>query len=203
MPLGGVGGGHLDCRTVIALDRGMNDLDSLAYHLPSQSRSARAGTPINTVSWSRRYPWRLSCARRPAFGNRPHTHSLRGLRSGQKPGLRRSVVVAAHALGKAFGGLGLTSARAEPFWDSRGCVLQPGEAVTDTLLLLVLVGALAVLAHAWDRPAPYVLALACAGLALGVKFWESCPARSLPYSRSHRCWPGCQAIDGAGLASGS
>lgn len=159
-------------RTVIALHRGMNDPDSLAYHLPfavtfSQSGYAdqhRLLVPLLPVQFFPAHDELLSAIALTLT----HSVAFAAVKNLVYGGL---VVVAAHALGKAFGAARLNvCASAVVLGFPVVAFSQPGEAVNDTLLLLVLVGALAVLAHVWDRPAPYVLALACAGLALGVKF---------------------------------
>jgi hypothetical protein len=159
-------------RTVIAVHRGINDPDSLGYHVPFIVTFVHSGyadqhrllMPLLPVQFFPANDELLSAIALALT----HTLAFAAAKNLLLGGL---VLVAAHALGKAYGAARLTLAVAAialgfPVF----AFSQPGEAVNDTLLLLLLVGGLAVLAHARDRPAPYVLALGCAGLALGVKF---------------------------------
>ena len=86
---------------------------------------------------------------------------------------------AAHALGKAFrAGVVSVAAAAIVLGLPVIAFSQPGEAENDSLVLLSLMAALAFLAYARDRPAPYVLAMACAG-AHSVQFSAIPPVLAL------------------------
>ncbi len=168
-------------RTVIALHRGLNDPDSVGYHVPFIVTFAHSGyadqhrllLPLLPVQFFPANDELLS-ALVVAL-----THSL-AFAAGKNLLFGALVLVAAHALGKAFGAGRLTVAAATIALGFPVIAFsQPGEAVNDALLLLLVVAGLAVLAHARDRPAPYILALGCAGLALGVKFSGIVPASAL------------------------
>lgn len=158
--------------TVVTARRGIYDPDSLAYHLPFATLFAQTGFADPTG-------FRFPTAPIQFFPANDELLSALGLV------LTRSVafavvknllfgglvLVAAHAIGKAFGaGLLSVSATAVVLGLPAVAFSQAGEAMNDTLPLLVLVGGLALLAHAGDRPAPYVLALAGAGMAYGSKY---------------------------------
>ncbi|HEX3541304.1 MAG TPA: hypothetical protein VHT75_12800 [Acidimicrobiales bacterium] len=168
-------------RTVIALRRGINDPDSLGYHLPFMATFAHSGyadqhrllIPLYPVQF---YPANdellsavaLLLTRSVAFA------ALKNLLFGAL------VVVAAHAIGRRYRAGRLAVAGAAVVLGFPVIAYsQPGSAVNDSLMLFALLGGLAVLAHAGDRPAPYLLALAAAGLALGVKFSAIVPAAAL------------------------
>ncbi len=168
-------------RTVIAVRRGINDPDSLGYHLPFMAVFAHSGyadqhrllIPLYPVQF---YPANDELLSAMALAL-THSMAFAAIKNLLFGGF---VLVAAHALGRAY-------RASRPALAATAVVLgfpvmafsQPGEAVNDALMLLLLVGGLAALAHARDRPAPYVLALACAGAALGVKFSAIVPAAAL------------------------
>ena len=168
-------------RTVIALHRGINDPDSLGYHLPLIVTFAHSGyanqhlvlIPLLPVQF---YPANDELLSALALSL---THSL-AFAAAKNLLFGALVLVAAHALGKAFGAGRLTVAAAAIALGLPVIAFsQPGEAVNDALLLLLMVAGLAVLAHAGDRPAPYVLVVACGGLAAGVKFSGIVPGVAL------------------------
>ncbi len=168
-------------RTVIALHRGINDPDSLGYHLPFMVTFAQSGyadqhrllIPLVPIQFFPANDELLSAIALAIT----HTLAFAAAKNLIFGGL---AVVSAHAMGKAFGAARLTmAATAIVLGFPVVAFSQPGEAVNDALLLAVLVGALAVLAHARDRPAPYVLVLGCAGLMLGIKFSAIVPAAGL------------------------
>lgn len=168
-------------RTVIALHRGMNDPDSLGYHLPFAVMFAHSGYADNHRLLLPLIPVQFFPANDELLSGMALalTHSL-AFAAVKNLFFGGLVVVSAHALGKAFGAAQLTVVATMVVLGLPVIAFsQPGEAVNDALLILLLVGGLAVLAHARDRPAPYVLALACAGLALGVKFSAIVPAAAL------------------------
>ncbi|MDQ1412882.1 MAG: hypothetical protein QOE07_1470 [Acidimicrobiaceae bacterium] len=168
-------------RTAIAMHRGIKDPDSLGYHLPFIVTFAQSGyadqhrllIPLLPVQF---FPGNDELLSAMALAL---THSL-AFAAAKNLLLGGLVLVAAHALGKAYGAARLSLAvTAIALGFPVFAFSQPGEAVNDTLLLLLLLGGLAVLAHARNRPAPYVLVLACAGLMLGVKFSGIVPAAAL------------------------
>ncbi len=168
-------------RTVIALHRGINDPDSVGYHLPFIVAFAHSGyadqhrllIPLLPVQFFPANDELLSALALSLTDSLAFA-AIKNLLFGA------FVLVAAHALGKAFGAGRLTvGAAAIALGFPVFAFSQPGEAVNDALLLLLFVAGLAVLAHARARPAPYVLVLACAGLALGVKFSGIVPAAAL------------------------
>ena len=168
-------------RTVIAVHRGINDPDSLGYHLAFATSFAQSGfadqhrfvLPALPVHF---YPANdellsaiaLALTRSVAFA------AIKNLVFGA------FVLVAAHALGRAFrAGVESVAAAAIVLGLPVIAFSQPGEATNDMLVLVALLGGLACLAHARDRPAPYLLAMACAGVALGDKFSAVVPAAGL------------------------
>ncbi len=168
-------------RTAIAVRGGIGDPDSLGYHLPfaatfaqtgvaDQNRFVLPGLPVQF------YPandellvaMALVLTKSVVFG------AVKNLVLG---GL---VLVAADALGKAFGArLLAVGAAAVVLGLPVIAFSQPGEAVNDALVVFLLLGAVAVLAHARGRPAPYVLALVCAGAAVGTKLSAIAPGVAL------------------------
>lgn len=168
-------------RTVITVRRGIYDPDSLGYHLPFSAIFAQTGhaSPIGY-----RYP---SAPIQFFPGNDEllsalaqvltHSFVFAAVKNLLFAGL---LLVAAHALGKRFNaGLLAVSGTAIVLGLPSVAFSQAGEAMNDTLPLLALLGGLAVLAHARDRPAPYVLAFACAGMAYGSKYSAVLPAAAL------------------------
>lgn len=168
-------------RTVIAARRGIADPDSLGYHLPFAATFAQTGfadqnrfvLPSLPIQF---YPANdellaglaLVLTKSMAFA------AVKNLLFG---GL---VLVAAHAVGKTFdAGLAAVSGAAIVLGLPVIAFSQPGEAVNDAFVMFVLLGGVAVLARAGDRPAPYVLALACAGAAYGTKFSSIVPGVAL------------------------
>jgi len=168
-------------RTVIAMHRGINDPDSLGYHLPFMATFAHSGYADQHRLLVPLYPVQFY----PANDELLSAIALLLTRSVVFAALKNllfggAILIAAHALGSAYrAGRLAVAATAVVLGFPVIAFSQPGSAVNDTLLLLALLGGLAVLAHAKDRPAPYVLALACAGLALGVKFSAIVPAAAL------------------------
>jgi hypothetical protein len=168
-------------RTVIALRRGINDPDSLGYHVPFIVTFAHSGyadqhrllLPFLPVQFFPANDELLSAI----VVALTHSLAFAALKNLLFAALS---LVAAHAVGKAFGAARLTvAATAIVLGVPVFAFSQPGEAVNDTLALLLLVGGLAVVAHARDRPGPYLLALACGGLMLGIKFSAIVPAAAL------------------------
>ncbi len=168
-------------RTVIAVHRGINDPDSLGYHLPFATTFAQTGyanqhrfvLPDLPVHF---YPANdeLLVAIALALTHSVAFAAVKNLLYGG------FIVVAAHAIGKRYrAGLLAVAGAAIALALPVIAFSQPGEAVNDALLVLVIVGGLALLAHAGDRPAPYVLAGACAGVAVGIKFSALFPAAGL------------------------
>jgi len=165
-------------RTIIAVHRGINDPDSLSYHIPFAVTFAQTGFanqhlysfpaqgdqffPANDELLS---AIALVLTRSIAFA------AVKNLLFGG------FVLVAAYALGKAFrAGVVSIAAAAIVLGLPVVAFSQPGEAVNDSLVLLSLLAALVFLAHARDRAAPYVLAMGCAGVAFGDKFSAVVPA---------------------------
>ncbi|MGH9123417.1 MAG: hypothetical protein ACRDZ8_01665 [Acidimicrobiales bacterium] len=168
-------------RTVIALHSGINDPDSLGYHLPFIATFAHSGSANQHQLLIPLYPVQLY----PANDELLSAIALLFTRSmvfavGKNLAFGALILVEAHALGDAYrSGRLAVAAAAVVLGFPVLAFSQPGEAVNDALMLLVLLGGLAVLAHARDRPAPYVLAMGAAGLALGVKFSAIVPAAAL------------------------
>ena len=168
-------------RTVIAVRRGINDPDSLGYHVPfaatfaqtgfaDQHRYVLPGLPVHF------YPANdeLLSALALVLTKSVVFATVKNLILG---GL---VLLAAHAAGQAHrAGLLAVSGAATILGMPVATFSQPGEAVNDVFAVFVLLGGVAVLAHARERPAPYVLALACAGAAYGTKFSAIAPAVAL------------------------
>lgn len=168
-------------RTALAVRGGIGDPDSLGYHLPfaatfaqtgfaDQNRFVLPGLPVQF------YPGNdellaaigLVLTRSLAFA------AVKNLLLGAL------VLTAAHALGSAFrAGVVAVAGTAVVLGLPVVAFSQPGEAVNDVLVVFLLLGALAVLAHARDRPAPYVLALVCCGAAAGTKLSAIAPAAAV------------------------
>jgi len=168
-------------RTVIAVHRGINDPDSLGYHLPFATTFAQSGyanqhqfvLPYLPVHF---YPANdeLLSAMALALTHSVIFATVKNLLYGA------FILVAAHAIGKAYrSGLAAVAGAALVLGLPVIAFSQPGEAVNDALLVLAVIGGLAVLVHARDHPAPYLLAGACAGVAVGVKFSAVWPAAGL------------------------
>lgn len=168
-------------RTAIAVHRGINDVDSLGYHLPFIVTFAHSGyadqhrilIPLLPVQF---FPGNdeLLAAMALAITQSLAFAAIKNLIFGAL------VLVSAYALGETFGAARLAvAATAIALGFPIVAFSQPGEAINDTLLLLLFVGGLAVLANARDRPAPYVLTMACAGLAIGIKASGIVPATGL------------------------
>ncbi len=168
-------------RTVIAVRRGIYDPDSLGYHLPFAATFAqtghadptRFGFPTSPVQF---FPANdeLLAAMALVLTKSVAFAAVKNLLYG---GL---VLVAAHAVGKAHGAaLVAVGATAVVLGLPVVAFSQPGEAVNDIFPVFALLGGVAILAHARDRPAPYVLALACAGVAYGAKYSAVLPALAL------------------------
>lgn len=168
-------------RTVIALHGGIDDPDSLGYHLPLMATFAHTGYADQHRLLIPLYPVQFY----PANDELLSAIALLLTRSFAFAALKNLVfggllLVAAHALGSAYrSGRTAVAAGAVVLGLPVIAFSQAGEAVNDALMLFALLGGLAVLAHARDRPAPYLLALACAGVALGVKFSAIVPAAAL------------------------
>jgi hypothetical protein len=168
-------------RTVIALHGGIDDPDSLGYHLPLMATFAHTGYADQHRLLIPLYPVQFY----PANDELLSAVALVLTRSVAFAALKNLVfggllLAAAHALGSAYRrGRVAVAATAVVLGLPVIAFSQAGEAVNDTLMLLALLGGLALLAHARDRPAPYLLALACAGVALGVKFSAIVPAAAL------------------------
>lgn len=201
-------------RTAIAVHRGINDPDSLGYHLPFAVTFAQSGyadqhryvLPYLPVHF---YPandellvgMAVALSHSVAFG------AIKNLVYG---GL---VLVAAHSIGRVYRvGAAAVAAAGVVLAVPVVAFSQPGEAVNDTLLVLVLVAGLALVARAGRRPAAYVLAGACAGVAAGIKFSGLWPAAGLGALvvvlacvrlRSGRLLTVGAAILGAGALGGS
>ena len=168
-------------RTVIVVHRGINDPDSLGYHLPFAATFAQTGyanqhlyvLPTFPVHF---YPANDELLQAIALAL-THSFVFATVKNLLFGGL---VLVAAHALGTRFrAGLLAVAGAALVLGLPVIAFTQPGEAVNDTLLVLLIVGGLALLAHAGRRPGPYVLAIACAGAAAGIKFSGVAPAAAL------------------------
>lgn len=168
-------------RTVITIHRGINDPDSLGYHLAFATTFAQTGyanqhrfvLPYLPVHF---YPANdeLLVAIALALTHSVAFAAVKNLLYGG------FVLVAAHAIGKTYrAGLAAVACAAIVLGLPVIAFSQPGEAVNDALMILVIVGGLALLARAGDRPAPYVLAGACAGVAVGIKFSALFPAAGL------------------------
>ena len=159
-------------RTAITVHRGINDPDSLGYHLPFATTFVQTGYanqhrylyPDLPVQF---YPANdeLLVAIGLALTHSVAFAAVKNLLYGAL------TLLGAYAIGKTYrAGLAAVAGAALVLGLPVIAFSQPGEAVNDTLLVLVLVGAVALLAHADNRPAPYVLAAACLGVAAGVKF---------------------------------
>jgi hypothetical protein len=168
-------------RTVIAVHRGINDPDSLGYHLAFATTFAQTGyadqhryvLPFLPVHF---YPANDELLQAMALAV-THSVAFSAVKNLLFGGF---ILVAAHAIGKQYrAGAAAVAAAAIVLGLPVITFSQPGEAVNDALLLLVLLGGLAVLAHARDRPAPYLLAMASAGVAVGIKFSAVYPAVAL------------------------
>lgn len=168
-------------RTVIAVRRGIYDPDSLGYHLPFTAIFAQTGYADPTGFRFPSAPIHFFPANDELLSAIALVLTKSVVYAAIKNLLLGGVLlVAAHAIGKAFGaGLPAVSAAAIVLGLPAVAFSQAGEAMNDTLPLLALVGGLAVLAHARDRPAPYVLALACTGMAYGSKYSAVIPAVAL------------------------
>ena len=174
-------GGIWVARTAIAVREGISDPDSLGYHLPfavtfaqtgiaDQNRFVLPGLPVQF------YPANdeLLVAIALVLTDSVAFAAVKNLVLGAL------VLAAAHAVGKAFGAGVLAVAGAAvvlglPIF----AFSQPGEAVNDILVVFLVLGGVAVLTRARDRPAPYVLALVCAGAAAGTKVSAIVPALAL------------------------
>ncbi len=168
-------------RTVIAVRRGINDPDSLGYHLPFATTFVQTGyadqhrfvLPFLPVHF---YPANDELLVATALAL-THSVTLAAVKNLLFGGF---ILVAAHAIGKPYRAASAAVAAAAVVLGLPVIAFsQPGEAVNDALLVLVLLGGLAVLAHARDRPAPYILALTSAGAAIGIKFSAGYPAMGL------------------------
>lgn len=168
-------------RTVIAVRRGIVDPDSLGYHVPFAATFAQTGfadqnrfvLPLLPIHF---YPANdeLLSALSLVLTKSMTFAVVKNLLFG---GL---VLVAAHAVGKAYdAGLLAVSGAAVVLGLPVIAFSQPGEAVNDAFVVFVLLGGVAVLSHARDRPAPYVLALACAGAVCGTKLSAIAPGVAL------------------------
>ncbi|HEX3539211.1 MAG TPA: hypothetical protein VHT75_02100 [Acidimicrobiales bacterium] len=201
-------------RTVIVVHRGINDPDSLGYHLPFAATFAQTGYANQHLYVLPTFPVHFYPANDELLQSialaLTHSFAFTTVKNLLFGGL---VLVAAHALGKAYGAGVLAVAGAALVLGLPVIAFtQPGEGVNDTLLVLLIVGGVALLAHARDRPAPYVLALACAGAAAGVKFSGVAPAAALAVLAlvllvvrlpEHRVRVAVAGFVAAGLAGGS
>ncbi|HEX3426128.1 MAG TPA: hypothetical protein VHT30_08345 [Acidimicrobiales bacterium] len=168
-------------RTAIAVHRGINDPDSLGYHLPFAVTFAQSGyadqhryvLPYLPVHF---YPANdeLLVGMAVALSHSVAFAAVKNLVYGSL------VLVAAHSIGRVYrAGAAAVAGAALVLGVPVIAFSQPGEAVNDTLLVLVLVAGLALVARAGRRPAAYVMAGACAGVAAGIKFSGLWPAAGL------------------------
>jgi len=165
-------------RTVITVRRGIYDPDSLGYHLPFTTTFAQTGYADQTRFMLPTAPIHFF----PANDELLSAIALVLTRSVAFVAIKNLlysglILVAAHAIGKAFNaGLLAVSAMAIVLGLPAVAFSQAGEGMNDTLPVFALLGGLAILAHARNRPAAYVLALACTGVAYGAKYSTIIPA---------------------------
>ncbi len=168
-------------RTVLTVRRGIYDPDSVGYHLPFAATFAQTGHADPT-----RFPYPASPVQFfPANDELLASITLVLTKSSVFAAVKNLlygalVLLAAHAIGKAFKATCLTvSGTAIILGLPAVGFAQAGEAMNDMLPLFALLGGLAVLAHARDRPPPYVLVGACVGVAYGSKYSTVVPAIAL------------------------
>ncbi|MGH9124289.1 MAG: hypothetical protein ACRDZ8_06120, partial [Acidimicrobiales bacterium] len=168
-------------RTAITVHRGIDDPDSLGYHLPFATTFVQTGYanqhrylyPDLPVQF---YPANdeLLVAMALALTHSVAFAAVKNLLYGAL------ILVGAYSIGRRYrAGLAALAGGALTLGLPVIAFSQPGEAVNDALLVLVAVGAVALLANAGRRPAPYVLAAACLGVAAGVKFSALWPCAAL------------------------
>jgi len=168
-------------RTALTVRRGIYDPDSLGYHLPFAATFAQTGHADPT-----RFPYPDSPVQFfPANDELIVAIALLLTKSFVFAAVKNLlygglVLVAAHAIGKAFNAAWLAvSGVAIVLALPAVAFAQAGEAMNDTLPLFALMAGVALLAHARDRHAPYVLAGACTGVAYGSKYSTVIPAIAL------------------------